>query len=253
MFMSLTFPETYNLNKNVKEEYKNDLMRYSRQIAIEEIGVEGQLKLRDAKIGIIGCGALGSMVSMQLAGAGVGKIKIADYDTVDITNLQRQFFFSTDEAGKSKAEIMARQMKQLNPEITVEVTKSMIHNTNGEDFIADCDFIIDATDNPSSKILIDNLCSKNGIPCCIGGVAGFHGQVTTLISPGERFSILFPESEEGGFMPCSLGGVIGPAAALCASIQSSETIKYIVEIGELLKNRLFTFDLLNNNFRVFEY
>ena len=225
--------------------------RYSRQIAIPEFGKEGQLKLEKARVLVIGCGALGSMVAMQLAGAGVKYIGIADYDTIDVSNLQRQFFFHTEEAGLPKAEILKLRMKSLNPEIDVLVYKEMITISKAENIFDEYDFIIDATDNPDSKRMTGEISSQKKKSCCIGGVRDFSGQVLTLKYSDARFEDYFGQVSSQGFLPCSLGGVIGPAAALCASVQTSEAIKYITGIGNLLSGKLFIFNLLTNSFKTF--
>lgn len=225
-------------------------LRYSRQIRIEEIGDEGQQRLIASKVLIVGCGALGSMVAMQLAGAGVGCLAIADFDNVDISNLQRQFFFTTEESGKSKAEVLADRIRGLNPEIKVVVLREMMTRAKAGQLFGDYDFIVDATDNPESKKMIGEVSSKLGKPCCIGGVNGFSGQVMVFQPGDSRFEEYFGESSADGVLPCSVGGVLGPTAALCASLQAMEVIKYLV--GENPKKHLIYFNLLDSVFRVFD-
>lgn len=233
------------------EAFNNLNYRYPRQIAIPEIGKAGQQKLLEGSVFIIGCGALGSMVAMQLAGAGIGRIGLADYDNIEISNLQRQFFFKSDEAGVSKAITLSKRIMELNPTIYVETYTKIVTKTNISEFIADYDFIVDATDNPDSKQLIDKISKELRKPCCIGGVRDFSGQVITILPEDFRFNDIFGEAGESGFLPCSLGGVAGPAAALCASIQAGEVIKYIIGAGSLLSGRLFLFNMLNNQYSVF--
>lgn len=226
-----------------------NIRRYSRQISVDFIGEPGQNRLLFSTVAVVGCGALGSMVAMQLAAAGIGKIIIADFDTVDISNLQRQFFFKTEEAGKLKAELLAQRMKDINPECDVEVLVRMIDGKLAKDIFTRCEFIIDATDNPASKIMIETVCQEIGKVCCIGGVSEFHGQVMTIAPGHTTFGELFGQEEETDFLPCSAGGVLGPAAALCASIQASEAIKYLTGAGETLAGSILTFDLLNDSFQ----
>lgn len=225
--------------------------RYSRQIAVDDIGREGQRLLCGSHVCIVGCGALGSMVAMQLAGAGVGHLTIVDFDTVDISNLHRQFFFKTADAGKGKAMLLRESIVELNPDAEVTVVGKAVTSESAEDLFRRHDFIVDATDNPCSKSVIERVCAEISKPCCIAGVSGFHGQVMTLLPGDEKFSDIFPDSDMGGFIPCSLGGVMGPAAALCASVQASEVIKSITGAGETLHGRLLTFDLLTNTFNLF--
>lgn len=227
---------------------KDEKIRYARQIAVEEIGREGQEKLLRAKVLVIGCGALGSMVAMQLAGAGIGKIGIADFDSVDISNLQRQFFFTTEEAGMKKAELLARNIGRLNPEVEVELFPLMITKRNAEKIFENFDFIVDATDNPESKKMTGEISHLKNKACTIAGVNGFSGQVMTFLPEDPRFEEFFGTASGESFLPCSLGGVMGPVAAVAASLQAIETIKYITEAGELLSGNILVFNLLDNTF-----
>lgn len=223
--------------------------RYVRQIAVPEIGKEGQQKLHSSSVLIIGCGALGSMVAMQLTGAGIGRLKICDFDTIDVTNLQRQFFFKTEEAGKNKSETLARKMSELNPEIEIEIDNRLITRKLASELIPHYDFVVDATDNPDSKRITGEVCKEKGKACCIAGVSDFSGQVTTFLPEDPRFEEYFGEVTYGGFLPCSMGGVMGPAVALCASIQANETIKYLTKAGETLSGKILLFNLLTNSFK----
>ena len=231
---------------------KESRIRYSRQIAVEAIGVEGQELLMSRSVFVVGCGALGSMVAMQLAGADVGRIGIADFDTIDISNLHRQFFFKTSESGMRKSGVLKERMTGLNSEVDVVVVDCLINERNAPQVFKDYDFIIDATDNPVSKAMIEKECHKQGKPYCIGGVEGFHGQVFT----GYRSEILFLELSDGGegqgIMPCEIGGVMGPSAAICASLQASEAVKFLKEKNPEPLANLLTFDLLNNDFRHYD-
>ena len=226
-------------------------IRYSRQIAIDEIGREGQRKLSEGKVLVIGCGALGSMVAMQLCGAGVGEIGIVDFDSVDISNLQRQFFFTTDGAGRRKAELLQESMSALNPDCRISRIDEMMTRKLAEEVLARYDFIVDGTDNFPSKQMIEEVSSAKGLPYCIGGVSGFHGQVMTVMPGGSRFTDIFSTANGADFMPCSVTGVIGPAAALCASIQAAQVIKYLTGLIAKEHSTLITFDLLSNRFETF--
>lgn len=226
-------------------------IRYARQIAVPEIGIIGQEKLCRSKVLIIGCGALGSMVAMQLAGAGIGTLGIADYDKVDVSNLQRQFFFNNVEAGESKVRLLQERIGNLNPSVITEVYEKLITKKIAEEIFPIYDFILDATDNPDSKRMVGEICKKESLPCCIGGVRDFMGQVITFLPQDSRFEDYFGSASSEGFLPCSLGGVMGPAAAFCASVQASETIKYLAGTGQLLSGRLFIFNLLQNSYKIF--
>ncbi len=226
-------------------------IRYSRQLQPGCIGEEGQQRLLLSSVLVVGCGALGSMVAVQLAAAGVGKIGLADFDTVDISNLQRQFFFKEKDSGHQKAELVRNHIRELNPEVKVCVSDSLVTAGNIGEMTEGMDFVVDATDNPASKYMIESHCSERGIPCSIGGVAEFHGQVITILPESSGFREIFGDADQA-FLPCSVGGVMGPAAALCASVQSAEVIKYLAGTGGTMSSKLFTFDLLRNSFKTFE-
>lgn len=226
--------------------------RYSRQTVLEEIGIEGQMRLLAGSVGIVGCGALGSMAAMQLAGAGVGRIGFADFDTIDISNLQRQLFFSEKDCGKLKCEILAERMLAINSGIAVEPLPSFLTPSSIDDWIARYDFIIEATDNSSSKFMVDKACEEMMKPCCIGGVRGFSGQISTFFGDGLRYRDIFCDVPEDGVTPCAMTGVIGPTAAIVASVQASEAIKWITGAGEPMSRRLLTFNLLNGDWNVIE-
>lgn len=237
------------MGDSISKEFR---YRYSRQIAVEGIGEAGQLNLCNAKVMIVGCGALGSMIAMQLAGAGINTIGVADFDNIDVSNLQRQFFFQTSEAGKPKSVVLKERMEALNPDVKIEVYQEMVTTLKAEKIFSDYDFIVDATDNPDSKRMTGEICRKMKKPSCIGGVRDFSGQVMTLLPGDARMEDYFGEGAGEGFLPCSLSGVVGPAAAICASLQASEVIKYFTKTGELLSGKLLTFNLLNNSFLTFE-
>lgn len=232
------------------EKSHNNLSRYARNISVECIGEKGQKKLLESKVLIVGCGALGSVTAMYLAGAGVGNITIADFDTIDISNLQRQVFYRESDCGKSKARTLAKQMKELNSEIEVETLEVLINETMARHIFNNFDFIIDATDNPASKFIVDRVCEELSMPCCIGGVSGFNGQVSTMLPGSIRYRTLFDNDIDSGVLPCSLNGVVGPSAGIVASIQASEAIKHLTGCGETLMNKLLVFDLLTSSFNL---
>lgn len=227
------------------------MRRYSRQMAVKEIGKEGQLRLMESRVMIVGCGALGSMVAMQLAGAGVGTIGIADFDTIDVSNLQRQFFFHSDEAGQKKVAVLQKRINSLNPECTVRVYETLVGKKNGQDIFGDYDFIVDATDNQASKLSVETMSRECSKPCCIGGVSGFRGQVMIIPAGATGFGELFTEEKDGGVLPCEIEGVMGPAAALCASLQAMQVVKFITGISSQTHSEMIVFDLLDDSFQTF--
>ena len=227
--------------------------RYARQTAIPEIGPEGERKLLSGSVFIVGAGALGSVVAAYLAGAGIGRIGIADFDTIDLTNLQRQVFFKESALGRSKVEELCAHITDLNSTISVVPYCQMITRRNASEFFREYDVIVDATDNPASKYMTDAVCSSLGKPCVIGGVEQFRGQISTFLPGGTRYRDIFPDlPEDPGLTPCAVAGVIGPAAGVVGNLQAAEVIKLLSGAGEALSGKILTFDLLNNSWQVFE-
>lgn len=230
---------------------KDLTIRYSRNILLEGIGKSGQCKLLNSSVLIIGTGALGSIVAMYLAGSGIGKIGIADYDTIDITNLQRQLSFEESDCGKSKVETMADKLKSVNSGIKVVIYNKLMQH---DDLIEICnhyDVVVECTDNPYTKYLVTDVCVALGVPYCLGGVAQYKGQVMSWNKGALCYRDIFPESaDRNDYMPCSLGGVLGPLPGIIGSIQASEVIKIIVGIGTPLYNRMLLIDALNMDFQI---
>ncbi|MDE5773538.1 MAG: HesA/MoeB/ThiF family protein [Muribaculaceae bacterium] len=221
------------------------MTRYSRNIKI--IGAEGQKCLSASSVLIIGCGALGGQIAMLLAGAGIGRIGIVDYDNVSISNLQRQVFFKEGDIEHYKSETLASRMLSLNSEIGVKAYVSKF-NTETADLILNdgYDFVVDATDSPQAKLNIELECRKRGLPLSSAGVKGWTGQVITVVGDSLSLSQVYPDllnvKNEDEL------GVMGPTPAVAASIQASEVIKYLTGEGELLINRIMTFDLSTMSF-----
>lgn len=226
------------------------MKRYNAQIRLEEIGRTGQQKLAEARILIVGCGALGSPAAMYLAGAGAGHITIADFDTVELSNLHRQVFYSEEEAGKSKAECLKACIERLNSEISVTVWNKLV---TGRQLIASderFDIIIDAADNPATTYMLDRYCFETGTPLSTAGVSGWTAQVFLYYPGSVRYSEIFPEPEEGTeILPCSVAGIAGPVAQFASSLQVADAIKVITG-AEKNESRLTTANLLTNKFEV---
>ena len=214
---------------------------------LEGIGDEGIEKLRSGRVFILGCGALGSLCAMYLAGSGVGTITLADFDSIDISNLQRQLFFNELELGLHKAETLASKIRAINSDIKVDVIPEFITPSKAKQLLIGHDFVVDGSDNPSTKKMTSSVCEELNIPYCIGGVREFCGQVMSWAPGYSGYCELFGDVPQcSGFTPCSIGGVLGPAAGVVASVQASEVIKHLTGVGEMLYDRLFTFDLRNN-------
>lgn len=226
--------------------------RYARIEAIEGIGPEGVARLREGRVFVLGCGALGSLCSVYLAASGIGTLGIADFDTIDATNLQRQLFFDESSVGLPKAERLARRIADLNSEVAVTIYPEMITATKARDLFPLYDFIIDGSDNPATKIMTSRVCEELGIPYCIGGVQEFTGQVMSWVPGHCSYRDLFGDVAScTGLTPCSIAGVIGPAAGVVASVQAVEAIKYISGAGTLLTDRLLRFDLAAPTMEIF--
>ena len=230
---------------------EEQLERYSRHILLDDVGVDGQEKLLQAKVLIVGAGGLGSPAALYLAAAGVGTIGIVDSDSVEISNLQRQIAHFTKDIGVFKVDSAAEKMQAINPDITVRTYKEYLCAANITKIIAGYDFIIDGTDNFPTKFLVNDACIFTGIPFSHGGILRFNGQTMTVV-PGESacYRCSFREAPPPDAVPsCAQAGVLGAIAGMLGTIQATEALKYITGVGELLTNGLLTFDARTLTFR----
>lgn len=226
---------------------KEEKQRYARHISLSQIGIEGQKKLKDAKVLIIGAGGLGSPAALYLAAAGIGTIGIVDDDKVEISNLQRQIIHDNRSVGKNKALCAQSKMKELNDSIDVISYPHRMTPDNIIEMISRYDFIIDGTDNFETKFLINDACVIAKKPFCYGGILRFEGQLMTYVpGQGPCYRCIFEEIPKQGDIPnCSQAGVIGAVAGVIGSLQALEAVKYILNIGELLTGRMLIFDGLS--------
>ena len=227
------------------------LERYSRHIILKEIGVKGQKKLASAKVLIIGAGGLGAPAAMYLAAAGVGQIGIADADTVDLSNLQRQIIHTTNDLGKPKVESAKETMRAINPDVEVKTYNEFIYSKNILEIISGYEFILDGTDNFAAKFLINDACVMANKPFSHAGILRFNGQLMTVI-PHETpcYRCVFENPPPKGVVPtCREAGVIGAMAGVIGTLQALEAIKYITGAGKLLTGRILTVDALTMNIR----
>ncbi|MBR5429100.1 MAG: HesA/MoeB/ThiF family protein [Firmicutes bacterium] len=219
---------------------REQLERYSRQFVLKEIGVSGQKRLLAAKVLVIGAGALGSPALLYLAAAGVGCLGIADFDTVDVSNLQRQIIHDHSRLGINKALSAAETIRELNADVHTEPFAEMVTPDNISALISDYDFIVDATDSIEAKLLINDACVLGKRPFVHAGAARFDGQVMTYI-PGQGpclRCLLGPEPPHQGGNQCALYGVLGAATGILGSIEAAEAIKYLLGIGQTLCGRV---------------
>ncbi len=225
--------------------------RYSRHILIPEVGEEGQLKLLDSRVLLLGAGGLGSPAALYLAAAGVGRLGIVDDDRVDASNLQRQVLHSTARLGEWKAESAKRTLEELNPDVEVVPYLERLTSENVERILADgWDVIVDGADNFPTRYLINDAAVWHGIPLVHGSIYRFEGQAT-VFTPGEGpcYRCLFPQPPPPELAPsCSEGGVLGVLPGIVGSLQASEALKLCLGIGETLAGRLLLFDALTTEF-----
>jgi sulfur-carrier protein adenylyltransferase/sulfurtransferase len=225
--------------------------RYSRHLLIPEVGEEGQQKLLDSKILLIGAGGLGSPAALYLAAAGVGTLGIVDDDVVDETNLQRQVIHSTDRLGESKAESAKQTIEALNPDVTVELFRERLTSENADRILgAGWDVILDGADNFPTRYLLNDASVWHGVPVVHGSIFRFEGQAT-VFKPheGPCYRCLFPQPPPPELAPsCAEGGVLGVLPGIVGSLQANEAIKLALGIGEPLVGRLLLFDALSTTF-----
>lgn len=242
--------------KNVDEIQlsKEELARYSRHIIIPELGLEGQKRLKAAKVLIIGSGGLGSPALLYLAAAGIGTIGLIDFDTVDDSNLQRQVLFSVNDIGKLKVEAAKNRIQSLNPHIEVITYNERLTSENALRIFKDYDVVADGTDNFPTRYLVNDACVMTGIPNVYASIYRFDGQVSVFnYEGGVNYRDLYPEPPPPGLVPsCAEGGVLGVLPGIMGCLQANEVIKVVTGIGEPLSGRLFTFDALGFTTRIFK-
>lgn len=228
----------------------SELTRYSRHLLLEEVGKDGQVRLKQARVLVIGMGGLGSPISLYLAAAGVGTIGIVDFDAVELSNLQRQILHSTESVGKKKTQSAKARLLEVNPEITVIVHEERISVENALSLIGDYDLIIDGTDNFQTRYLVNDACVLGKKPLVYGSIFRFEGQATVFSPPeGPCYRCIYPDPPEAGAVPnCAEGGVLGVLAGVIGSIQAAEAIKLILGKGQSLMGRLLLYDALEANF-----
>ncbi len=233
---------------------KDDLVRYDRNILLQEVGEAGQEILLHSKVLIIGAGGLGSAAAFYLAAAGVGTLGIADGDRVDLSNLQRQILHGVDNLGQEKVTSAGATLRSLNPELQLQLYPMRMTEENLERTMEPYQILLDCTDRFASKFLINDVCVKAGKPYVHGGVLRYGGQVMTYV-PGQGPCLRCllgdgPAPEED--VSCAQVGVLGAAAGVLGSIQAMEAVKYLLGIGQLLVGKILLYDGLNLQFRISE-
>jgi sulfur-carrier protein adenylyltransferase/sulfurtransferase len=228
-----------------------EVLRYSRHLLLPEVGVEGQRKLKAARVLTIGAGGLGSPLSLYLAAAGVGTIGVVDFDVVDLTNLQRQIVHGTSTLGHSKLESARARLADLNPNVNVVGHEGRLSSENALDIISQYDIVVDGTDNFPTRYLVNDACVLLGKPNVYGSIFRFEGQASLFYAKeGPCYRCLYSEPPPPGLVPsCAEGGVLGVLPGIIGSIQALETIKWIIGAGDSLVGRLILFDALKLKFR----
>ncbi|MCI0455618.1 MAG: molybdopterin-synthase adenylyltransferase MoeB [Gemmataceae bacterium] len=244
-------PATTGEKQQAAQLSQDEILRYSRHLIMPEVGLDGQLKLKQAKVLLIGTGGLGAPLGLYLAAAGVGRIGLVDFDKVDFTNLQRQVTFGTRDVGRPKIEAARARLSDLNPEIEIVAHETKLTSDNALDLLRDYDIVVDGTDNFPTRYLVNDACVLLGKPNVYGSIFRFEGQATVFALPdGPCYRCLYPEPPPPGLVPsCAEGGVLGVLPGIVGAIQANETIKLILGSGEPLKGRLLLFDALQMRFR----
>src|SRR5271156_4619349 len=233
---------------------KEEILRYSRHLIMPEVGMEGQLKLKNAKVCLIGTGGMGAPLGMYLAAAGVGRIGLVDFDVVDFTNLQRQVIHGTKDVGRKKLDSAADKMLDINPNIQIDRYDVALDSSNAMEILKPYDLVIDGTDNFPTRYLVNDACVLLKKPNVYGSIFRFDGQASVFAPPkGPCYRCLYPEPPPPGEVPsCAEGGVLGILPGLVGCIQATEGVKLILGQGEPLIGRLLTYDALQMRFQEFK-
>jgi molybdopterin/thiamine biosynthesis adenylyltransferase/rhodanese-related sulfurtransferase/molybdopterin converting factor small subunit len=228
-----------------------EIARYSRHLILPEVGMEGQLKLKRAKVALIGAGGLGAPLGLYLAAAGVGRIGVVDFDVVDASNLQRQVIHGTHDIGRKKLDSAGDRMRDINPNVRIDKFDVGLSSENALEILKDYDMVIDGTDNFPTRYLVNDACVLLKKPNVYGSIFRFEGQATVFAyEDGPCYRCLYPEPPPPGLVPsCAEGGVLGILPGIIGLIQATEAVKLILGVGDTLKGRLLLYDALGMRFR----
>ena len=237
----MTFPELS----------RDELLRYARHLALPGVGIEGQSRLKSAKVVCVGAGDLGSPLALYLTAAGVGTIGLVDFDAVDATNLQRQLLHGTRDVGRSKLDSASDRLADVNPHVKVACHETRLTSENALEILGGYDVVVDGTDNFPTRYLVNDACVLLGKPNVYGSIFRWEGQVSVFATTGGPcYRCLFREPPPPGLVPnCAEGGVLGVLPGIIGSMQALETVKLILGVGETLAGRLLIFDALEMTWR----
>ncbi|TMD95344.1 MAG: HesA/MoeB/ThiF family protein [Chloroflexi bacterium] len=229
---------------------EEELVRYSRQIVLREVGGSGQLRLRAASVAVVGAGGLGSPVVLYLAAAGVGRLTIIDDDRVALDNLQRQVLHETAAVGEPKAHSARRRVAALNPEVSVRTVEQRLDGANAAGLLAGHDVVVDGSDNFSTKFAVNDACVRQGICAVVGGVIRYEGQVVVVPPGAPCYRCLFGEEPAAGLVPsCRAAGVLGAVAGMVGCLQASEALRHLLGTGDAQGGRVLLLDALRPRLR----
>jgi molybdopterin/thiamine biosynthesis adenylyltransferase/rhodanese-related sulfurtransferase/molybdopterin converting factor small subunit len=233
---------------------QEEILRYSRHLIMPEVGVSGQLKLKNASVLLVGAGGLGAPLGLYLAAAGIGRIGLVDFDVVDHTNLHRQVIHGTKDVGRKKLDSAADRMRDINPNVELDLHEVALTSENAFAILRDYDIVVDGTDNFPTRYLVNDACVLLGKPNVYGSIFRFEGQATVFAYPGGPcYRCSYPEPPPPGLVPsCAEGGVLGILPGMIGVIQATETVKLIMGIGETLVGRLLRYDALEMRFREYK-
>jgi len=228
-----------------------EIQRFSRHLILPEVGMEGQIKLKDAKVLLVGTGGLGAPLGLYLAAAGIGTIGLVDFDVVDVSNLQRQVIHGTKDIGRPKIDSAADRMMDINPHLKIVKHEVPLTSENAKEIVEQYDMVADGTDNFPTRYLVNDVCVLTNKPNIYGSIFRFEGQASVFATEdGPCYRCLYPEPPPPGLVPsCAEGGVLGILPGTIGLIQATEVVKLILGVGQSLKGRLMLYDALNMKFR----
>lgn len=236
---------------SLPELTRDEVLRYSRHLSLPEVGIEGQRRLKAARVLLVGAGGLGSPAAMYLAAAGVGTLGLVDFDAVDVSNLQRQILHGTPDVGRPKLDSACDRLHAINPAVAIEKHATALDAANARELVAAYDAVVDGTDNFPTRYLVNDACVLVGRPNAYGSIFRFEGQASVFAAPGGPcYRCLHPEPPPPGLIPsCAEGGVLGVLPGIIGTIQATEAIKLILGVGEPLVGRFLVYDALRMRFR----
>lgn len=247
-------PIHMNIITTMKELNSEDLSRFTRHFSLSELGHEGQEKLKNARVLVIGAGGLGSPLLIYLAAAGVGTLGIVDDDVVSTSNLQRQVLYSTAEVGLKKVKLASEKLMALYPEIDIQIFDFRLDEISAKELFKDYDIIADCTDNYKTRALIGKVSAKLKKPLAFASVLNYEGQVSVFnFAGGPAFEDLFPDVPQDGIYKENEIGLVGVLPGIAGTLQANEIIKIITGYGDVISGRLLVFNIKDNQFNLFRF